>query len=108
MGPGSPFAALFNDLPSELSGGWQLLDAASRQIGLAIKHPDFVKTPKTVAVLYSLKETLTQLISHYTAKGGDSGGAPTSTAPADDGSSEPDAHFVSAGAEAEPSPESGS
>lgn len=104
--PPTPFAGI--DMPSELSGGWQLLDAVCRQLKLTIRHPDFAKTPKTVAVLYSVLETLTELISHYT-KGGDAGGAPTSVAPeSSDRGGDADAHFVSADADAEPPPESAS
>ena len=101
--PPSPPLGL-TDLPSELSGGWQLLDGVARQLKFAIRHPDFVKIPKTVAVLYSVLKTLTELISHYTAKG-DAGGAPTGKAgsPADREDVQ-DAHFVSADADATPEP----
>jgi len=79
-----------------------------RQLKLAIKMPTFAKTPKTVAVLYSMVETGTQLISHYTAKG-DSAGAPTSVAEPDGGSEgSSDAHYTSADTDAQPAPDSGS
>lgn len=98
----------YQDLPSELPGGFQLLDAAMRQLKLAIKHPTFAKMPKVVAVLYSMLETGTQLISHYTSKG-DAGGTPTSVAPeSPEGDVDSDAHYTSADADAQPSPESGS
>jgi hypothetical protein len=104
--PQSPFAGV--DMPSELPGGWQMLDGVCRQLKLTIRMPDFAKTPKTVAVLYSVLETLTELISHYTSKG-DGGGAPTSVAPeSEDRGGESDAHFVSADADAIPPPESAS
>jgi hypothetical protein len=104
--PSSLTATAFEDLPSELPGGWQLADAAARQIKLAIKHPTFAKTPKTVAVLYSVLETLTSLIAHYTSRG-DSGGAPTSVAEPEPGSEDnSDAHYTSADADAQPAPES--
>lgn len=102
--PSTPFAGM--DMPSELPGGWQLLDGVTRQLKLTIRMPDFNKTPKVVAVLYSVLETLTELISHYTSKG-DGGGAPTSVAkPGMDGD-ESDAHFTSADADALPPPEVG-
>ena len=106
--PSALTSTAYDDLPSELPGGWQLLDAAMRQVKLAIKHPTFAKTPKTVAVLYSMLETGNKLISHYTSRG-DAGGAPTSTAEPEPGSEEnSDAHYTSADTDAQPSPESGS
>jgi hypothetical protein len=108
QGPPPQFAALYNDLPSELPAGWQLVDASCRQLKLAIKHPTFAKTPKTAAVLYSLVETMTQLLSHYTTKG-DGGGAPTSTnEPGESSGGDTDAHFTSADADVQPPPDSGS
>lgn len=98
----------YQDLAGEIPEGWQLVDVACRNLKLALKTPTFAKMPKTAAVIYSAVATLTKLLSHYTAKG-DSGGAPTSpmmTDESDSGGS--DAHFVSAGAEAEPPPDSGS
>jgi hypothetical protein len=105
--PSSLAAQGFEDLPSELPGGWQLVDAAMRQLKLAIKMPTFAKTPKTVAVLYSMVETGTQLISHYTTKG-DAAGAPTSVAEPDGGSDDnsSDAHYTSADTDAQPAPDS--
>lgn len=107
--PPNPFTAgIYNDLPSELPAGWQLVDAACRQLKLALKHPSFAKTPKVAAVLYSLVETMTQLLSHYTARG-DAGSAPTGTASADEGmggDDSGDAHFTSADADVQPPPES--
>jgi hypothetical protein len=77
-----------------------------RQLKLAMKMPTFAKTPKTVAVLYSMVETGTQLLSHYTSRG-DAAGAPTSVAEPDGGSDEnSDAHYTSADTDAQPPPES--
>ena len=78
-----------------------------RQLKLAIKMPTFAKTPKTVAVLYSMVETGTQLISHYTSKG-DAAGAPTSVAEPDGSEESSDAHYTSADTDAQPAPDSGS
>jgi hypothetical protein len=100
-------ASLMIDLPSEIPAGWQLVDAACRQLKLAIKHPTFAKTPKTVAVLYDCVETMTKLLSHYTQKG-DSGGAPTSTAEPSQSGDNMDAHFTASDVAAEPAPDSGS
>ena len=101
--PPTPFANL-TDMPSELSGGWQLVDGACRQLKLIIRHPDFATKPKTVAVFSSVLETLTELLNH-SIQSGDGGGAPTSvmndSSEKDDAD---DAHFVSADADAEPPP----
>ena len=84
------------------------MDASMRQLKLAIKMPTFAKSPKVVAVLYSMVETGTQLISHYTAKG-DTAGAPTSVAEPDgDSEGSSDAHYTSADTDAQPAPDSGS
>ena len=89
--------------------GWGMLDGVCRQLKLTIKMPEFQKTPRVAAVLYSVLTTLTKLVSHYTSKG-DGGGAPTSVAPeaGESGGDSGDAHFVSADADAIPPPESAS
>jgi hypothetical protein len=98
--PATPFANL-TDLPSELSGGPQMLDGVCRQLKLTLRHPDFATKPKTVAVLSSLLETATELVSHMSGQG-DAGGAPTSVINDSSEKDGDDAHFTSADADTTP------
>lgn len=67
LGSGSPFGQLLSDLSADMGPGWQMIDVAVRTLKLARKTADLQKSPKVVAVVTSTVETLTTLLSHYTA-----------------------------------------
>lgn len=67
LGPASPIAGLFSDLSPHMGPGWQQVDLAVRAIRTALRSTDFQKIPAVVAVLQSVLNTMTELLSHYTS-----------------------------------------
>jgi hypothetical protein len=59
--------------------GWQQVDLAVRAVRTALRSTDFQKTPAVVAVLQSVLNTMTELLSHYTS--GTSGATPPASQP---------------------------
>jgi hypothetical protein len=86
---------MLSDLPAHLPPGWQSLDLASRALKTAMRSVDFQKTPAIVAVVQSVNNTISELLSHYTA--GTSGGAAAAGTSSDSSSS------ISSDADAQPS-----
>jgi hypothetical protein len=87
-----------------MSTGWQSLDMGMRCLKVALRSADFQKMPAVVAVVQSLLNTGTELISHYTS--GTTGG-PAAKQPRETGSASPSADAdaappMSEGTDAEP------
>lgn len=67
------------DLPTNLTPGWQCVDMAVRCLRTGLRAEDMQRAEKVVAVLQSVVNSLTKLLSAYTA-GTPSGSAEPSTA----------------------------
>lgn len=85
LGPASPLAFAFTDVSADLTEGWQLVDIACTVLGTALRTADFQTQPKSAAVVTDAKNTLSQLVSHYTSA--KKRASDTSTADADAGGS---------------------
>jgi hypothetical protein len=103
LGPASPLAGLFSDLSPSMGPGWQQVDLAARALKTALRSTDFQKTPAVVAVLQSVLNTVTELVSHYTS--GTSGAKPSSTASMRPEGRTSEGDSSSADADAQPSAE---
>lgn len=78
LGPGSPLAGMLSDLSPSMTPGWQSLDLAARALKVALRSVDFQKIPAVVAVVQSVLNTISELISHY--QSGTAGGPASKSA----------------------------
>jgi hypothetical protein len=97
LGPNSPFGGMLSDLSPSMGPGWQAVDLAIRALKTGLRSTDFQKTPAVVAVLQSVLNTCTELLSHYTS--GQAGATPSATPSKGEGS---DSASPSADADAQP------
>jgi hypothetical protein len=56
---------LLSDLSPNMGPGWQSLDLVVRSLKIGLRSADFQKMPDVVAVLQSMLNTATELISAY-------------------------------------------
>lgn len=80
---------MLSDLPAHLPDGWQAIDLSIRALKTAMRSVAFQKTPAIVAVVQSATNTLSTLLSHYTA-GTSGGGSADGSADAPSASSDAD------------------
>jgi hypothetical protein len=90
-----------SDLSPSMGPGWQSVDLASRAIKVALRSTDFQKTPAVVAVMQSVLNTMTELLSHYVS--GTSGASAPGPVPS--GADRTDGASPSSDADAQPSAE---
>jgi hypothetical protein len=102
LGPASPLGSLV-DLSASMGPGWQQVDWAVRSLKSALRSTDFQKTPAVVAVIQSLINTASELISHYTS--GTAGAKTSPTVVRREGGRTSESDSSSADADAQPSAE---